>query len=204
PIDLYIATQYPSLINNTNHQSGYFHYNSVYQYYSNYPTNVFIMLSGNQNYTDMTVYACSDNPAEDIGKLAANMNVSRLEQPKVFSESMHSIKDDKHLPKISFEKINPTEYKVNVVGADSSYLLAFLEKYSDLWKVYDAKNHEISAQHVVVDGYANGWYVSKTGSYTLYIKFLPQQFFILGLWTTVISGIILLFIIVILVRLKMI
>ena len=40
------------------------------------------------------------------------------------------------LPEISFQRINPTKYKIKVVGAKNPYQLIFLETYHSDWKLY--------------------------------------------------------------------
>lgn len=44
------------------------------------------------------------------------------------------------LPKISFERINPTKYHVNVTGANSPFVLVFSESYHEGWKVFPQRS----------------------------------------------------------------
>lgn len=41
-----------------------------------------------------------------------------------------------HLPKISFQKINPTKYKIKVFDATQPYILVFSEAFNKNWKVF--------------------------------------------------------------------
>jgi hypothetical protein len=34
--------------------------------------------------------------------------------------------------------------------------------------------------HFIVNGYANGWYINKTGTYTITLEFQPQNLFYAG------------------------
>ncbi len=106
-------------------------------------------------------------------------------------------------PVISFEKVNPTKYRVNVSGATGPFFLAFSESYHTQWKAYlDFKNNDTnwieafyrrsitSGNHFMVNGYANAWYIDPAElgageefSITLYYQ--PQSLFYLGL---IISG----------------
>jgi len=86
-------------------------------------------------------------------------------------------------PSVTYVKISATEYRVNVVNASNPFYLVFSESFDQGWRVY---SHELppfglgSSQivsennHFVVNGFANGWYVDKTGTYTLTLYFYPQ------------------------------
>lgn len=93
----------------------------------------------------------------------------------------------RHEPEITFKKINPTRYVVNV-RADKTFWLVFSESFHAGWKAYVRQNTEYRSQksevnaktehwsalisawkdngkrvelteHQMVNGYANGWYV---------------------------------------------
>lgn len=72
-------------------------------------------------------------------------------------------------PAVSFIRLNPTHYRVEVAEATEPFLLVFHESFHPSWRV------TVSGQtfpHLLVDGYANGWLVNRTGSFTLEVKFL--------------------------------
>lgn len=104
---------------------------------------------------------------------------------------------------ISFEKMNPSKYRVTVTNATEPFLLVFSESYHEQWKAFvNSQGGETdwieafsqrsipSDKHLLTNGYANAWYidpaelgVGEDFSITLYYK--PQSLFYLGL---VISG----------------
>lgn len=46
----------------------------------------------------------------------------------------------KEVPKIIFEKINPTKYKITVYNAESPYIFVFSDTYHNSWKLFDSTN----------------------------------------------------------------
>jgi hypothetical protein len=80
---------------------------------------------------------------------------------------------------LTYEEINPTQYTVHV-NASSPFYLVFSESYDDGW-VATINGQQIHSQyHFTANGYANGWYVNKTGTYTITLDFTPQNFFYAG------------------------
>ena len=116
---------------------------------------------------------------------------------------------------VKFQRINPTKYLVKVENADVPFCLMFLESFHKQWRLYlaDSDGKEkvgvkengakhlmkftpkdikylfkkpLEASHLLVNGYANGWYVEseKLGlgeDFTLVMYFWPQSLFYLGL-----------------------
>ncbi len=82
---------------------------------------------------------------------------------------------------ISFEKINPSSYRVTVNKGTGPYLLVLSETFNENWQVYF--NHKkIDFTHFLINGYANGWLIlpeqlplDKTGNYQLEITYSPQK-----------------------------
>jgi len=129
-------------------------------------------------------------------------------------------------PEITFKRINPTKYYVQVQGAKSPFWLVFSESFHKQWRIYKVQSSKfkvqslfsdivadypklgvkeakhlmkftprdikllfrkpLGAQHQLVNGYANGWYIEpkKLGlgeDFTLVLYFWPQSLFYLGL-----------------------
>lgn len=80
---------------------------------------------------------------------------------------------------VSYREINPTLYNVNVNSSNAFYLV-FSEAYDKGW-VAIIDGQQIPAQdHFTANGYANCWYINKTGSYTIKLEFTPQNLFFAG------------------------
>ncbi|HSD98639.1 MAG TPA: hypothetical protein VLB73_02995 [Patescibacteria group bacterium] len=184
--DVYVSAEYPQKIGlaETN-SSQYLRYENSYHFSFEKNDNKRIIFNGNQDYTNASVYFCPKFP-EDIKNLASDISVTKLTQPVLYARSNNSVQPDNDvLTKI--KKINPTEYEVTVQHANNPYLLSFLESYSPEWKLYDKNNKEIFAPHVIVSGYANGWYISDTKEDIFYIRFATQNLFVVGAWVSCVS-----------------
>ncbi len=78
-------------------------------------------------------------------------------------------------PTVSFLSDNPVEVTVNVINATTPYYLIFRETYDSHWAASYGNGMAISAlYHIQVNGYANAWYVNKTGSYTITLYYTLQ------------------------------
>jgi hypothetical protein len=80
---------------------------------------------------------------------------------------------------ISYEEINPTQYTVHINASEPFYLV-FSETYDNDW-VASISGQQIPDQyHFTANGYANGWYVNRTGAYTITLEYWPQNLFYIG------------------------
>lgn len=78
-----------------------------------------------------------------------------------------------------YEKINPTKYIVHV-NASKPFFLVFSESYHKDWVAYVDGQQIPVKYHFMVNGFANAWYINKTGSYTITLEFWPQRLFYIG------------------------
>lgn len=130
-----------------------------------------------------------------------NLHIVKDLRDKLYVTKNKEIVTKFQKPTITFEMINPAIYKVHVINATSPYFLTFLETFHSLWKAYyitKNKNIEIDENnHLIVNSYANAWYINKSGSYDMLLEFSPEKLLDLGnniaIFVYVLSGIILLF-----------
>lgn len=80
-------------------------------------------------------------------------------------------------PRIDFMKLNPAEYVVHVIDARSPFLLVFSSEFSQNWDAFIEGERLRQEDHFVVNGYANAWYVEKSGSYDVVLKYRGQTLF---------------------------
>jgi hypothetical protein len=101
-----------------------------------------------------------------------------------------------------FKKINPTKYVVDINNATRPYIVSLAEAYDPFWNAHVGNKGEINNNNMKINsfplyGVVNGFYVNKTGNYTLVIEYQPQDWFIQGLtisiFTLVMIGAITLF-----------
>jgi hypothetical protein len=78
---------------------------------------------------------------------------------------------------ISYDKITPTSYEVKV-KSDAPFLLAFAEGYDRFWTAR-LRSSDDSRQFSSLPLYdvINGFWIDKTGEFTLLIEYEPQQWF---------------------------
>lgn len=89
--------------------------------------------------------------------------------------------------KIEMKKINSTKYRINVSGAATPFLLVFSELYDSNWKAY-LEGYPISDdKHFLLNGYANGWWINKTGDFDIILEFLPQRLLYWGSLVSIIT-----------------
>ena len=80
---------------------------------------------------------------------------------------------------ITYNKINPNQYIVHVNSSQPFYLV-LSQSYDNGW-VATINGQQIPDQcHFTANSYANGWYINKTGTYTLTLEFKPQNLFYVG------------------------
>jgi len=80
---------------------------------------------------------------------------------------------------INFERINPTKYIVHV-QAPNPFFLVFSESYHKGWNAYIDGQQIPNEYHFFANGFANAWYINKTGTYTITLEFWPQKLFTIG------------------------
>jgi len=110
-------------------------------------------------------------------------------------------------PVLSYKKVNPTTFIINVSNIKGPFLIIFSEAFNPYWKIYIMESRQSlldiplignlitilgkpldEKYHFVVNYYANGWYVpAKSDKLTLIIHFLPQSYFYLGLSVSAVS-----------------
>lgn len=80
-------------------------------------------------------------------------------------------------PMISFNYSNPTYAVVHVSNATTPFYLVFRESYDPSWSAYYSNGTEISqSDHLLVNGFANAWYIDAKGSYTIHIYYTLQTY----------------------------
>jgi len=80
---------------------------------------------------------------------------------------------------INFERINPTKYSVHV-QALNPFFLVFSESYHRGWTAYIDGQQIPNEYHFFANGFANAWYINKTGTYAITLEFWPQTLFTIG------------------------
>ena len=92
-------------------------------------------------------------------------------------------------PKLTFEKVNPTQYRVRIQQADAPFYLVLNQRHDQGWKVRVADSPEDVSEdlHLLGDTYNNVWLIEDTGNIDLTITYEPQKFFVYGVWVSVLT-----------------
>jgi len=81
-------------------------------------------------------------------------------------------------PQVSYQRINPTHYKVSIEKIASPVTLAFSETYDPLWEITNIETGQKNTSYPLYS-LINGFYVDKDGEYEIY--FSPQKYVYPGL-----------------------
>ena len=100
-----------------------------------------------------------------------------------------------------YKQINPTKYVLEIKNATRPYTVSLAEAYDPLWSAHVenvGENNDFKTNSFPLYGVVNGFYVNKTGDYSLVIEYQPQIWFIQGLTVSLLSivGILIAFILV--------
>lgn len=78
---------------------------------------------------------------------------------------------------VSFHEVNPTDYNVDVSGAQGPFLLVFRQTFESSWVAYAEGMELPETDHFVGDGYDNVWLINRTGSFVISLVYAPQRVF---------------------------
>ena len=127
----------------------------------------------------------SDNPQiflcrrDESIPLTANITAKEIYSPIVYSVNDIS-KLDSEIQSITYIRINPTKYVIDIGKLDKDYVLVFNSRYNGLWELYNdnyQNNDNLVQDHFIVDGYANGWLIKKGNSQNLVLMYKPQVWY---------------------------
>ncbi|HEX7042070.1 MAG TPA: hypothetical protein VF189_02380 [Patescibacteria group bacterium] len=87
-------------------------------------------------------------------------------------------------PSVDFNKISSTKYDINVKGSTGNFLLAFSNLYDAGWQAFIKEGDKLvklpEANHVLINDYANGWWVDKKGDFEMTLEFFPEKMLRVG------------------------
>lgn len=134
------------------------------------------------NYKDKRFYAANNIIASSSAKLSdINLNVfdnySVIDSENSTLPFMDRVKQ-RNPPVITYTKINPTKYKINLEGGNGPFVLVFSELFNPNWELSD--KGVVNNNHFRVNIFANGWLVDTSGNGGLVLEFTPQSGLELG------------------------
>ena len=80
------------------------------------------------------------------------------------------------------QKISSSEYIVNLKDISQPSYIVLTQSYEDGWKAFvNGKDQIPDKDHFIVSGFANGWYLNKTGDFNVKLYFEPERYYEIGL-----------------------
>ena len=104
-------------------------------------------------------------------------NVSGLYYPdSATSNAVDSLASTvRSLPRTEFTRMSPVDYSVTITNSTGPFFLVFCQTYDEQWKASIEGQYVSDRYHIAVNGYANAWYVNKSGSFKIDLQFLTQN-----------------------------
>ena len=80
-------------------------------------------------------------------------------------------------PNVTFIENAPTSVTVHISNATTPFYLVYRETYDKYWAAYYTNGTMVPPKyHILVNGFANAWYINKTGSYTIKLYYTIQTY----------------------------
>jgi hypothetical protein len=143
-----------------------------------YATPNAILVPGNFN--EMAKIIENDNfiPGESVLFLSKQLTAQQLSLIQGEGTYNHRV-----APRVTYVKVNPTKYIVSVEATGPFYLV-LSQSYHAYWRAYVDGVQVPEEYHFVANGYANAWYIDKSGSYDVVLEFWPQKLFYAGIFAS--------------------
>jgi hypothetical protein len=96
-------------------------------------------------------------------------------------------------PTVTYTRTDPITYQV-AISTSHPFVLVFSAPYDRQWRAFYGSplafqlfSPAISENdQLMMNGYANGWYVNRTGTFTMTLYYTPQNLYYLGLSISVV------------------
>jgi hypothetical protein len=155
-----------------------------------YSNNTFLLKRGTY---ELKVYSDSKTDLDSIIVYSVNSSHGLNHSTQATSlEDVFSPQSSPPAQIVDYKKINPTKYILDIKNATRPYTISFAESYDPMWIAYsDTNNKDSNVQNgndnshfktssIPLYSIVNGFFVNKTGDYTLIIEYKPQNWFIQG------------------------
>lgn len=129
----------------------------------------------------------------DAGHINLKGGYHRIQMPRTTDPLLFFVTGNTHvspettLPDTSYNRINPTSYKVHVTRAAGPFILQFNQGFSRSWKASIRRMTIPEDYHGQVNGFANGWLIDEKGDFDVEIYYAPQYIFYWGAGITLAS-----------------
>ncbi len=81
-------------------------------------------------------------------------------------------------PNLTYLRVSPTEYRVNISGASTPFVLVLSETFDYGWAAFIDESS--LGSHFLANDFANAWLVPRTGEFQIRLLYVPQEIVPLG------------------------
>lgn len=115
---------------------------------------------------------------------ATNQNLPELKNKMELTlVKMEKLKSNSSLlPHVNFQKTGRSKYLVNIQGAQQPFILVLEQSFQNGWKakILQQNKDKIIPEHLIVNGFENGWYLDKKGDFKVQIYYWPEKILFAG------------------------
>jgi hypothetical protein len=156
-----------------------------------YPTTSFSVV----NESLPVAEAAQSGDYETNHTLFINSQFADTSQLKAISQTHHGI------PLIRAIRINPVTWVVQVRNSSGPFILVFGQTFDPNWKLYFGEQswfwgfsspHLDERLHYLANGFANAWYIDRTGDFMITVYFSPQSLVSIGVIVSLLASLALL------------
>lgn len=99
------------------------------------------------------------------------------------------IKSDKivsavKMPVATFTQLSPTTYIIKIREAKSPFFVTLQESFNKYWSLSIETSSNVikvdKSDHLLINGYANAWFINRSGDYNIMLEFGPENYFRTG------------------------
>ena len=137
------------------------------------------ILDPNSGALDVSIGFCAESLDKNI--LNSELKLRITENVDNALILMSSEKKRINISNAFFTQINPTKYIISF-HTDKPEILSFAERFDSRWRLSLFED-----KHFRLNGYANGWFIDKPGTYKLILEYSPQRLFYYGSIITIIT-----------------
>jgi len=108
-----------------------------------------------------------------------NLSIERIFSNPIILTKTNNVTPMKQPEKVSYTRVDPTKFKVDVKGAKGPILLVFSENFDGGWKASFADNGEkiSDGNHFLVNSFANAWYIDRKGDYQIILSYSAEDLY---------------------------
>lgn len=108
----------------------------------------------------------------------SNLVVKNMIAKKIINPDLLLIRKIENIsqknPEVSYTKINPTLYKINIKNSEEPFVLVFSSTFNPGWEVIYPDSSK-PKEHFLVNSFANGWLIDRKGDFNLTLNYTLQD-----------------------------